>query len=62
MMINIVFCWSILATLHPCDNDHPKRVSIYKQHFEEINIEGFDFTNGFKCNDVQKFGNINIYL
>ena len=25
------FIWSVLASLHPCDNDHPNRVSNYKQ-------------------------------
>ena len=27
------FIWSILASLHPCENDHPNRVSNYKQYF-----------------------------
>ena len=49
------FLWSILALLHPCNNNHPNRVSNYKQYFVEINIEGFEFTNGFKCSDVHKF-------
>ena len=49
------FIWSILARLHPCENDHPKRVSNYKQCFNDININGFDFTNGFKCSDVHEF-------
>ena len=55
------FCliWSILASLHPCDNDHPNRVSTYKQYFNELNINGFDFTNGFKCSDVHKFEKLN---
>ena len=25
----------------------------------ELNINGFDFTNGFKCSDVHKFNEIN---
>ena len=29
------FLWSILASFHPCDNDHPNRVSNYKQNFDE---------------------------
>ena len=53
------FIWSILASLHPCDNDHPNRVSNYKQYFNDINIEGFDFTNGFKCSDAHKFEKLN---
>ena len=53
------FLWSILAYLHPCNNKHLNRVSNYKQYFNEINIDGFDFTNGFKCSDVHKFNEIN---
>ena len=53
------FLWSILAWLHPCNNNHPNRVSNYRQNFNELNIQGFDFTNGFKCNDVQKFNELN---
>ena len=47
--------WSILASLHPCENDHPDRVSNYNQYFTELKINGFDFTNGFRCNDVHNF-------
>ena len=36
------FIWSILAKLHPCENDHPNRVSNYREYFNELNIEGFD--------------------
>ena len=43
------FIWSILANLHPCENSHPTRVKIYRQYFDELNIQDFDFTNGFKC-------------
>ena len=53
------FIWSILARLHPCNNYHPNRVSIYKQYFNELNMNGFDFTNGFKCSDVHKLNEIN---
>ena len=53
------FLWSILAYLHPCNNNHPKRVSNYKQYFNELNINGFDFTNGFKCSDVHRFNEVN---
>ena len=53
------FLWSILAYLHPCNNNHPNRVSNYKQYFNELNIQGFDFTNGFKCTDVHKFNELN---
>ena len=53
------FLWSILAWLHPCNNNHPNRVSNYKQYFNELNIQDFDFTNGFKCRDVHKFNELN---
>ena len=53
------FLWPILAFLHPCNVNDPKRVSNYKHYFNELNIQDFDFTNGFKCNDVQKFNELN---
>ena len=53
------FTWSILASLHPCENNHPNRVSNYKQYFNELNINGFDFTNGFKCSDMHRFKKLN---
>ena len=54
------FLWSILAKLHPCNNDHPNRVSNYRQNFNALNIECFDFSKGFKCNDVQTFEKVSI--
>ena len=56
------FLCSIFAYLHPCNINHPNRVSKYRQNFDELNIEGFDFTNGFKCNDVLKFEKLSVYL
>ena len=53
------FLWSILASLYPCNVIHPNRVSNYRQNFNELNINGFDFARGFKCNDVHKFNEIN---
>ena len=53
------FLWSILAWLHPCNNNHPNRVSNYQQLFDELNINGFNFTNGFRCSDVHKFNELN---
>ena len=53
------FIWSFLASLHPCENDHPNRVSNYNQYFNELNIDGFDFKNGFKCCDMQRFEKLN---
>ena len=52
------FIWSILASLHPCENDHPNRVTNYLQYFNELNFQIFDFTNGFKCSDVHKFNDL----
>ena len=49
------FIWSILASLHPFNEDHLNVVSNYKQYFRELNIQGFDFSNGFKCSDMHKF-------
>ena len=59
--INDKYCclWSILASLHPCNNNHPNGVLNYKQYFNELNIDGFDFTNGFKCSDVHNFIDLN---
>ena len=53
------FLWSILAWLHPCNNNHPNRVSNYQQYFDELNINGLDFTYGFRCSDVHKFNELN---
>ena len=53
------FIWSILASLHPCGNDLPNRVSNYKQYFNELNNNGFVFTNGFKCSDMHRFEKLN---
>ena len=53
------FIWSILASLHPCENTHPSRVNNYIQYFHELNFQSFDFTNGFKCSDVHRFNELN---
>ena len=53
------FLWSILASLHPCNNNHPNRVSNYRQYFNELNFQGFDFSKGFRCSDVHKFNELN---
>ena len=53
------FFWSILASLHPCNDNHSNRVSNYKQVSNELSFEAFDFTNGFKCSDVHRFIEIN---
>ena len=53
---NFFFIWSKLAYLHPC-NSRPTRVKNYLQFFNELNIEGFDFTSGFRYSDVNNFKN-----
>ena len=40
-------------------NGHSRRVSNYRQCFNELSFEGFDFTEGFKCSDVHKFEKLN---
>ena len=53
------FTWSMLAKHYSFENDYPNRVSIYREHFDELNVDGFDFSNGFKCSDVQKSEKLN---
>ena len=61
---NAKYClsWSILAYLRPCEDNHPSRVKNYRQCFNELNFECFDFSNGFKCNDMHRFEKWIIYL
>ena len=56
---NYCFIWSILANLHPCNKNQPNRGSNYEQYYDELNIQGFDFSKGFKCSDVHKFNELN---
>ena len=59
------FICSMLATLHPCNKKQPNIVSNYKQYFNELNIQGLDFTNGLNCNDVHhpnELNNLSIYI
>ena len=37
------FIWSILVSLHPCQNNYPNRVNNYVQYFNELNFQNFDF-------------------
>ena len=53
------FIWSLLAYPHPCENRHLTIVKNNKQYFNELNTQGFDFTNGFRCGDVHKFEKLN---
>ena len=50
---------SILNSLHPCINIHPNRTSNYKHYFNELNIQGFEFSYGFMCKDVHRFKSVN---
>ena len=52
------FLCSIIAKLHPCENSS-KIVSICRKYFNELNIEWFDFINGFKCGDMYRFEKLN---
>ena len=54
------FFWSIVGSNHPWENSHPSRVKNYRQCSNELNIEGFDFSNGLRCNDVHKIDKLNI--
>ena len=53
------FLLSILVKFHHCNINLPNVASNYGQKFHDFNIEGFDFTNGFRCNDVHMFEKIN---
>ena len=51
------FIWSILASLHPKSDSkigRPTNAANYKQYFIQLNIQGFDFSNGFRCSDVHR--------
>ena len=52
------FLWSFLAHLYPSKDTHPTSFRNYLQYFNELNIDGFDFTNGFKCSDVHRFNEL----
>ena len=52
------FIWSILASLLPCNYNYTNGSSNYKLYFNQLNIQGFDFTNGFKCSDVHRFNEL----
>ena len=45
----------ILAYLHPCEINRPPRLRNYIQYLNELNVDGFDFWNGFKCSGVHDF-------
>ena len=53
------FLWSKSTGLYPCKDDHPSKVKKYRQCFNDLNIEEFDFIHGFKFSDVHKFEKLN---
>ena len=59
------FFWSILFLFSPCEISHSNRVSNYRSYFNETNLDEFDFTNRFKCDDfykIEKLKNLSINL
>ena len=54
------FVWCVLASLYPVDHGkHPNRVSNYFPYFNNLNLNGFDFREGFKTSDVKRFEKMN---
>ena len=59
------FVWSTLVSLQPCHNNHHNRVSIYREYFVELDIQGFDFTHGFvrsRVHKLEKLNNLSLYI
>ena len=52
------FICSIFASLYPCENNS-NIVSSYIKYFNKLNIEGCDFSNGFKRGDMYRFEKLN---
>ena len=52
------FIWSVLFSLHPCENDHPNRVSNCIHNFNELFFQTSDSTKSFICKDVHKFNEL----
>ena len=52
------FIWSILPYFFPSFSN-TERISNYNHHLKKLNIQGLDFTNGFKASDVKKFDKLN---
>ena len=49
------FIWSKLASVLPCETSHPERFSDYRDISDELNIDGFQFSNAFESIDVYTF-------
>ena len=53
------FIWSILASFHHCKSIQSNRVSNHEQYFNQLIIQRFNFTIGYKCSDVHSFNEKN---
>ena len=49
------FLRSIWAKLRPCNNSYPYRVSNYRQYFNDLYNQDFDFSNRFEYSDIHWF-------
>ena len=60
-MLKMMINFALFGQFHPFNNTHSYRVSSDRKYFNELNIQSFDFSNGFKCSDVynfEKLGNL----
>ena len=48
-----------MASLYPCKNSLPNRVSNFKQTEKELKVDGYDFIYGYKCSDVHNYDKLN---
>ena len=48
------FLYSVLAKRHPSEITSV-RVSNSRRFFDQLKIDGFDFSNWFKCSDMKRF-------
>ena len=59
---NYCFLWSILAKLHPFSdskNREATRVSKHSHYFDELNVDGFNFSNRFTCSHMHRLEKMN---
>ena len=56
---NYCFLWSFFSTPSPLENSHPNRVSNYREYFNELKLDGLDFSDGFKISFVSKIEKMN---
>ena len=55
------FLWSILTSIYPCKISHTTRVPKYRHCFNELNNDGFNFSNGYKLSDIKRIEKMNNY-